>query len=143
MSVAYRVWPDEGLAVWRAWGVLTGSEIRARGRELFQSPDWRPGLDLVADYRPASGFDLDLSDLELMAEQDRGLAGRLEGMRCAVVMPHDLGFGLARSWEALTGGLPYQGRAFRSLEAAAGWLGRPAETLEQALAGLSPRRGSR
>ena len=143
MSLAYLVMPDDGLAVWQARGVVSGPEIRAAGRSLFQDPAWRPGLDLVADYRPARGFDLDLADLELMVEQDRGFAARLEGMRCAVVMPDDLGFGLARAWEALVGGLPYQGRAFRSLEAAAAWLGRPAETLEQALADLSRRQGDK
>jgi hypothetical protein len=63
------------------------------------------------------------SDMEHIVQQDRQMTPSLPfGLIVALASPQDVGFGLARMWEAFAEGIEWETMTFRSRDEADAWI---------------------
>lgn len=122
MPATYRL--DLALrVVWsRGWGALRDDELAAHSRALRADPRFEPSFRQIQDLTDVATFDVTSAGLRLVAQ----LNPFGEGARRAVVVPSDVGFGLARMHEQIRmGDAADQLRVFRELRSAMEWLDLP------------------
>lgn len=88
---------------------------------LISDPGLRPGLSLLSDHSELK-FTATTELVKAIPAVAHELADRLGPFRCALVVPSDASYGMARMAEAVAHGSPIQIRAFRSSEEAEAWL---------------------
>src|SRR5262245_33250428 len=82
-------------------GVVTGAEIIAANEWLYsQLPNDGPARYQLWDFSAATQVVVDITKIQMMAEQDKQAAQVLAQLAVAIVAPEDLIFGLSRMWQA-------------------------------------------
>ncbi len=81
-------------------GELTISGISEYIRKTLADPRWRPGMDVLFDYRRVDVNQLSGEDIGRMADFVVAHKDEHRGSRLAMVMDNDLSFGLARMWQS-------------------------------------------
>ena len=113
---------DDGMGrLWVRRGVLTGKEIIARNERILSSKSYQGVRWLLIDDTETT-MDISAAEVQIIRRQDDRLAAVLPELVTAVVVPYDLGFGMARMWEMLTERPGWSVRAFRSRPEAEAWL---------------------
>ncbi len=84
-------------------GELTISGIAEYIRKTLADPRWRPGMNVLFDYRRVDVDKLSGEDIEHMADLVVAHKDEHRGSRLAMVMDNDLSFGLARMWQSQVG----------------------------------------
>ncbi len=84
-------------------GELTISGIAEYIRKTLADPRWRPGMDVLFDYRSVDVNQLSGDDIGHMADLVVAHQDEHRGSRLAMVMDNDLSFGLARMWQSQVG----------------------------------------
>ena len=100
-------------------GDLGDAELLRLGDEVAQAPELEPDFSLLIDLRQAHGQKVTTAGVSRLVEQDLILSPT---SRRAVVVPTDLGFGMARMYEmrrTSRGGGP---RVFRDYDEARRWV---------------------
>jgi hypothetical protein len=100
-------------------GDLGDAELLRLGDEVAQAPDLEPDFSLLIDLRQAHGQKVTTAGVYQLVEQELVLSPT---SRRAVVVPTDLGFGMARMYEMRRtnrGGGP---RVFRDYDEARRWV---------------------
>lgn len=116
------------LAVISASGKASVRGFEDMLRAMMNTPGWHKDIDTLFDYSALDVSRLAKADIERISEMTSALADQLGGGRCAIVMPDQLGFGLARMWEMLTEHtVSFQLRVFYREHEAREWLASPAE----------------
>jgi hypothetical protein len=107
--------------LWVRRGVLTGKEIIANNERILSSKSYEGVRWLLIDDTETT-MDISAAEIRTIKRQDDRLAALLPDLVTAVVVPYDLGFGMARMWETLTERPGWSVRAFRSRPDAEAWL---------------------
>ncbi len=77
----------------------------------------------IIDLTAVEGMNLNYDEVASIAEQNKRLAaGTTPGTLVALSSPKDLGFGIARMWEALVEQVGWETQTFRSRAEAAQWI---------------------
>lgn len=99
-------------------GDLGDAELLSLGNEVGEAPGLEPDFSLLIDLRQAQGQKVTSAGVYRLVERALVLAPT---SRRAVVVPSDLGFGMARMYEMLRtkGGAP---RVFRDYDEAVRWV---------------------
>ncbi len=121
MPATYRFDLPNRLVFSRAWGVLTGEEIKAHSRRLPTDPRFDPGFRQLQVYIDVEALSISDDDLRHIA----GLNPWGAGARRAVVVTTPLQFALARQHEMLRVQAADEIQIFRDLPSALAWLGLP------------------
>ncbi len=121
MPIRYSVEPERGLVRLELADPLDPAHIALTVERLLADPELRVGLDLLSDHSQLDFTATTELVRAIPALLDR-LGARLGRFRCAVVVPRDASYGMARMAEVLSEGGMAQVRAFRSAEEAEGWL---------------------
>ena len=105
-------------------GALRGPEIIRANQELLASPGQRRGRRYgLVDFSAAASVEISTSELRILAEQDARLAREAKiPILLAVVAPDDLGYGLARMWQAFAQDIGWSAEVFRERSTAQRWL---------------------
>jgi len=105
---------------------LTIEDFIAANAGFLHTPSeiskWRYTLiDLVA----VESMKINYEDVSRVVAQNKMIAGKaVRGVLLAVASPRDLGFGLARMWEALVERVGWETMTCRSVEEAKAWIRR-------------------
>lgn len=122
MPVEYRLEPGANLVMLTFKGKVSYDDVAAAFLDRVRQPDYRPGMNILADGRQAS-FDISTQDMvRLVALFEQRRQERGVGFRFALASGEDLTFGLGRMFEAHAARLPEQIRVFRDLEEARRWV---------------------
>lgn len=70
---------------------------------LSTDPRWRPGHDLLIDFREANTEALGSDDIRRLAQLIVSTQAEHRGSRLVLVLDGDLAFGLARMWQGNIG----------------------------------------
>jgi stage II sporulation SpoAA-like protein len=100
-------------------GVLGDAELQSLGDQLEKNPEVAPDFALLIDLRQADGKSVTSAGVRSLAT--RALVFAAASKR-AVVVPSDLGFGMARMYEMLREGRGGGMRVFRDYEEARRWV---------------------
>ena len=87
-----------------AQGEFTLRDCRAMRKDLLSRHYWRPGMNILIDFRRASFTNMKLDILRAAAESHKLCNPRIGNGKIALLMrsPHD--FGLARQYEMVSEG---------------------------------------
>ena len=115
---------DEGRAILHiGTGTVTGAEILERVIE-----DHRLGERLRAvryalvDLSGATAVEVTAAEIQRIAAEHRQMTSFMPQVAIAVISPQDIGFGMARMWEAFVADTGWMTRVFRAREEATAWL---------------------
>jgi len=115
----YRIDPGRSVVMVRAKGAPSDRDLHAFYQLLYEDPAWRQDYWELADFSQGDARHITAEGLREFAEQAAAHEGE---KRTALVVPHDLTFGLARMYEELARSSPEEIRAFRELSEALAWL---------------------
>ena len=119
MEVERTIDPTTRVVVLTVSGEIGDAELLRLGDELAETPDLESDFALLIDLRQARGEKVTTAGVYRLVE--RGLVLSAESRR-GVVVPTNLGFGMARMYEMLRknrGGSP---RVFRDYDEALRWV---------------------
>ncbi|HEY0997499.1 MAG TPA: hypothetical protein VGD77_16000 [Gemmatimonadaceae bacterium] len=125
MPATFEIDHDARLVRSRAWGVLVDDDLARTQAGVRDDPRFEPDYCQLFDF---SG----VTDVRLTREGLLALAAHSPygpTARRAMVVPNDLGYGMARMYQMLSGRDPELFRPFRSVEEAMQWLERPRAAL--------------
>ncbi|HEY8152991.1 MAG TPA: hypothetical protein VII72_02565 [Myxococcota bacterium] len=107
------------LVLLRVSGELDDEGLLALAAQLRSEPDVKPDFALLIDLREASGLAVTGTGVRALVAEPLVLAPT---SRRAVVVPTDLGFGMARMYEMLRDERGGVTRAFRDFDEARRWV---------------------
>jgi hypothetical protein len=114
----------KNLACIKMSGPLSGPAILSAFDAAVDSPEYRPGMARLWDFTEADPSSLDSETLRQMALHSLRFPPGVRDVRVAFVAPTDLGFGLARMFEAFSDGVAaITPRVFHTRDEAEAWLG--------------------
>ena len=100
-------------------GVLGDAELQGLGDQLEKNPEVAPDFALLIDLRQADGKTVTSAGVRSLATRALVFS---QASRRAVVVPSDLGFGMARMYEMLREGRGGGMRVFRDYDEARRWV---------------------
>ena len=106
-----------------ARGKVNVLELRDIYSELIKHSEWRPGFDILCDYRAIDDFDVSTRDIDEIAEWQTSIDNMIGNGKCAVVASRDSVFGMSRMWEMISADRSQHICIFRELDTAESWLG--------------------
>ena len=118
MQIERKVDEVAGLVTLTISGNMGDEELLGLGDELAKTPELNPNFSLLIDLRQASGRNVTSAGVHKLVERPLVLSA---ASRRAVVVPSDLGFGMARMYELLRGNRPGAIRVFRDYDEARRW----------------------
>jgi hypothetical protein len=101
-------------------GALGDAELQSLGDQLEKNPEVAPDFALLIDLRQADGKNVTSPGVRSLATRALVFS---PASRRAVVVPSDLGFGMARMYEMLREGRGGGMRVFRDYGEARRWVG--------------------
>jgi hypothetical protein len=119
MPESYEIDAQRELVICRAWGQLTGEELRAHYKRMLADPAFRPEYRQLADLRDVTDFTVDSRTIEDAAR----LHVFAPGTRRAFVAPQGVAFGLARMFAQHSTGADQRMEVFADAQSAERWLG--------------------
>ncbi len=122
MPISYQIDEARGLVLTTASGVLTDGDILQLKSNLVTDPRWRPGLRELSDVRAIDRLEVTTAGVRQMMMADERDAAALASYRLAIVVAHQLAYGLARMYQMLTEHTIPNVRVFRDMEEAKSWL---------------------
>jgi hypothetical protein len=120
MPIHYKIDSEHGLLFVVAEGESTQAERMAAMQGWLRDPDFRPGLQTLADFSQATNVPT-LSELEEIVEHIRRHASAIGQKKIAIVTSRPVTFGVARQFGALAPGLMTV-QVFKDRDAALAWL---------------------
>jgi hypothetical protein len=121
MAIAYTIDYDALLIRVRLTDPLAEEEIVETVNALLASPNLRPGLAILSDHSELQAIANSNLVRSVVPLLDR-LAEHLGRFKCAVVVPGDASYGMARMAEVYAEGTSAEVRAFRTTVEAQSWL---------------------
>jgi hypothetical protein len=100
-------------------GLLGDAELMALSDVLAKNPEVTPDFSILIDLRQADGKTVTSAGVRALSTQPMVLS---PASRRAVVVPSDLGFGMARMYEMLREGRGGGMRVFRDYDEARRWV---------------------
>ena len=123
MPIETSIDSQTGLRTHVATGELTPEELDRELRATYRRPDFRPEAPSLFDAREAQLDAFAGAEVRHVVETVLRFRGAPPGTRTAIVMAHDLGFGLARMFEQqLEAKEPSDVMVFRDVDEAMAWL---------------------
>ena len=123
MTIERRIDPETGRVTLTATGSIEVKDLQGSLREMTEAAEFRPGADIVWDFRKAEAADLTPDRLRDMVSFVSGIQeARGSDYKVAIVVARNVDFGLARMYEAFSDELPCELRVFMNLEDADAWM---------------------
>ena len=85
----------------KAFGTFTNSDLIKMAEQIITNPEWKPGMDAIADFRDVTSGNMKISDLFLSRDihaQFDNMAGKA---KIAVILQEKSGYFLSRAYEAI------------------------------------------
>jgi hypothetical protein len=140
MSAEAHVFPEHDLLVSRFQGVLTDELLISYYQKLFSLGEGSSSFSELVDFRCVERTEVSSYALSVIAE---GISAAYESitsvMKCAVVAPSDLSYGLSRMYQLGSSPPNVRLQVFRTFDSALSWLGLCDERLTEELSQLNER----
>jgi len=122
IPVTYQIDSERNLVIFTASGVLEEHEYKECRASLVDDPQFRPGMDQIADFRAVEKQVFTQEGHDRFIEQEKSLKLLFGEYHQAIVAYSDLHFGLTRQILAELGESPKETQVFHTLAEAEAWL---------------------
>ena len=140
MGITHNIDVDLGVIFLKVDGELRDESVGWWSDAILADPNYRPGMDRLADYSGVTKLSVTADGIQRLATAARGFDPFRWGIRLAIVVSGETGFGVGRQYQGMRMEAPYEIRLFRSVEDAMEWLGIP---FDYDPWGGTPERGTR
>lgn len=127
MPVSFAIHHEDGyfVATWK--GRVSDAGILEAYRAFFQSAEWKPGLNELADLGRADFSEVTARGLRALVAliADVYASHNVAHTKCASYAPQRMQYGLSRLYEIVSEGSPETTRVFRDFEEAREWVAQP------------------
>ena len=123
MPLIYEIVENKKLVYVIGTGAVTFYELMHHIEELCQDPKYKAPMKKLIDYRKIKYLDLSMQEQEVFAQKKSALNASYAGEKCTIVVPTDVGFGIARVHGALIDDSTIDTMVFRDFNKALSWLG--------------------
>jgi len=123
MPLKYKIIESKKLLYVKGIGTVSFSELMNHVDELCQDPKYKAPMKKLVDHRQVKKLDLTMNEQERFVEKKASMKELFLGEKCAIVVPTDFGFALARVHGALSEGSNRDTSVFRDFNEALTWLG--------------------
>ena len=114
---------ETGYFIIKTRGDTTPDDIEASLLQVFTSPDWSNGKNILYDNRLENLDKLSSDDVQRISLKFTQFNDKLANSKIALVMSKDVAYGLARMWENYTETTAtFKTNIFRSIENALQWI---------------------
>ncbi len=104
-------------------GTVVAVDIIDVNESIYASPEMIKKIRFqICDYTAVEKMEISSEEVVTIAEQDNLAAEVNPTMLITIAAKKDLSFGIARVWEAYTGGSPFRTEVFRTLEDCREWI---------------------
>jgi len=129
MPIDIELLHDGAGVIYNCHGTVTFKQFYDASNGFLASPEdlkkWRYA---IIDLTSVENMNLNYEEVATIVELNKRLAaGTLPGTLLAVSSPKDLGFGIARMWEALVDQVGWETQTFRTRTEAALWINQRAK----------------
>src|SRR5262245_36238532 len=121
MPMYYKIDADRGMLFVVAEGETSQAERLAAMQTWMNDPEFRPGLQTLADFSESSNVP-SLAELEEIVGYIRRYASMIGQKKIAIVTNRPVSFGVARQFGALAPGDLLTVQVFKDRDAALAWL---------------------
>jgi hypothetical protein len=121
MPMHYQIDSERGMLFIAAEGEVSQPERFAAMQAWLSDPDFRPGLQTLADFSESTNVPT-LQELEEIAAFIRGHANTIGEIKIAILTKRPVTFGVARQFGALAPGEFLTVQVFKDRDAALAWL---------------------
>jgi hypothetical protein len=121
MPMHYQIDSERGMLFIVAEGETTQAERLEAMQAWMRDPEFRPGLQTLADFSESSNVPT-LAELEEIVAYIRQYASAIGQIRIAIVAARPVIFGVARQFGALAPGAYLTVQVFKDRESALAWL---------------------
>ncbi len=119
MPGCYKIDKERRIVMSTGYGVVTREDFLEHQNKILADPDFDPSYAQLLDFGHMTKLEVNAEDVRLLAERNVFAAEA----RRAIVVPDDVGFGLARMFELLRDAKGERGiRVFRRLEEGLEWV---------------------
>lgn len=123
MPIFYSIKKEQGIVVSKHEGNISDKELVDVYTALYQDPDFRKNYSKLVDLRSSKSTERSMGALKEVADMVKQYhSKRSERTKTAIVAPHDLYFGLARTYELISDESPEEVMVFRDVDKALEWL---------------------
>ena len=123
MPLRYKIVEGKKLVYVIGTGMVTFYELMHHIEKLSQDPNYNAPMKKLIDYRQIKYLDLSMQEQEVFAQKKAEFNTSYIGEKCAIVVPTDVGFGIARIHGALMDDSNIDTMVFRDVNEALNWLG--------------------
>ena len=123
MGITHRIDADLGVIFLKIDGELRDEHVGWWSDAILADPNYRPGMDRLADYSGVTKLGVTTEGLRRLATAARGFDPLRWGRRLAIVVSGEEGFGVGRQYQSMRMESPYEIRLFQLVEDAKEWLG--------------------
>ena len=114
---------ETGYFIIKTSGDTTPDDVEASLEQVFISPDWSNGKNILYDNRLENLDKLSSDDVQRISLKFTQFNEKLRNSKIALVMPKDVAYGLARMWENYTETTAtFRTSVFRSMDNALKWI---------------------
>jgi hypothetical protein len=132
MPIRYHIDPEAKLVIAVHVGVVPDDEFLATYHRLYADARFDKSFNQLIDLRQTESTARSAAALrafsEFVQEEFKGTAA---SPKVAVIAPRSVSFGLARMYEALSDGVPWEFVVFRAADAALAWLRVPESVIDR------------
>ena len=122
MPITFRIDKESGVVCTTIDGYVSTDEIIEGLRNIMNHPDFRPGLNGIADLRN-SDLNTFSADVKRIAELLVEYRDKTGPSRTAVLVSNDVTFGMTRVFQVFAEQSSVETAIFRDMEEAVQWLG--------------------
>ena len=114
---------ETGYFIIKTRGDTTPDDVEASLLQVFTSPDWSNGKNILYDNRLENLDKLSSDDVQRISLKFTQFNDKLANSKIALVMPKDVAYGLARMWENYTETTAtFKTNIFRTIDNALQWI---------------------
>lgn len=127
MAYDYRIIADENLLLITGAGEVSSKDIHRVVTTFQKDPAWNPNMNMLVDWREVTDLDIDVEDMEQLAEDalgpDQMKLGTPLGPRAAVVLSRHDQASIPMKYHTYLRASNLKAKIFFHMDEAARWLG--------------------
>ncbi|MEW5746366.1 MAG: hypothetical protein AB1805_13120 [Nitrospirota bacterium] len=122
MPIRYKIFEDRKLVYAAGEGKVTIDDLLRHIETLARDSTYVPPMKKLVDYSNAEILGLTIEELQKFTELKARLKDAFKGEMCAIVVKHDLDFGMARMHGVKLEPSKIETNVFRDIKSALKWL---------------------
>lgn len=122
MTYRYKIFEDTKLVYVKADGTMRFQDLMEHIETLAKDPGYTSPMKKLLNYLELEKYEVTTRESEIFSKRKQELVNRFMNEKCAIVVPSDLIYGMARHHQAFVDPVRLETDIFRDINEAIRWL---------------------